>query len=781
MALRWNLQLIVLLRLQLLSASVLSCPTGYEVEHDGNCSDLDECEVDDDYPDMAGPCGENAICINTVGSFYCSCQESFTSTSRNLTFQAVSGVKCEDIDECQEAGICGPNAECHNSIPWYSCVCADGFRPSSGEETFRRGDNVTCQDVDECAEEEECGPNAYCTNTVGSYSCNCNAGFVSTHQQPQLCQDVCLVEPSICGNGSCKRDGGGHYCICQSGFSNYGSRGSRCAELDCDVMFKNLSVPQEMSVLAHELLQELRSSCEDLSTSEEPAGLDGSDMLERLLAAIHQLLSRGRLRSGREISIVLELVERVLKMIGPFVNKPRTWRSTTHADVDLLLDRNSSLPRGAARLRSEDAQVDLRLETAAGDSALYPGFATAALLTYKGLEESADAYFDLMDLDTDFKLDSKVVTVAVSNRDTSHLEEPVNITFQHLNKETNESHLCVFWDPSVAGGGAWSQHGCRLLESDREHSVCSCSHLSSFAVLMALYEVQIPFQLSVLSWLFLCVSLVCLLVCVLTFGCLRSIQSARTSIHLHLCCCLFLAFLIFLLGIDRTQNQMGCAAVAALLHYFFLAAFCWMCLEGVQLFRMVVLVFNTNFKTLYMTAAGYGVPAVIVGVSLFLNPRGYGTKTYCWLKLDSIWSFYGPVCVIILVNIFFFLITAWKLAQKFSSLNPDLDKLQKIKAFTVTAVAQLCLLGTTWIFGCFQFDQGTVVMTYLFTIFSSLQGLLIFIMHCLLVKQVRDEYQSLLSRFCAPRKKRRYSEFSSSHSSKAQASKSSHDTGESHI
>lgn len=31
------------------------------------------------------------------------------------------------------------------------------------------------------------------------------------------------------------------------------------------------------------------------------------------------------------------------------------------------------------------------------------------------------------------------------------------------------------------------------------------------------------------------------------------------------------------------------------------------------------------------------------------------------------------------INIFFFLITVWKLAQKFASLNPDLDKLQKIK------------------------------------------------------------------------------------------------------
>lgn len=65
--------------------------------------------------------------------------------------------------------------------------------------------------------------------------------------------------------------------------------------------------------------------------------------------------------------------------------------------------------------------------------------------------------------------------------------------------------------------------------------------------------------------------------------------------------------------------------VAGLLHFFFLAAFCWMCLEGIQLFRMVVLVFNTNCKTLYMMAGGYGVPAVIVSISAIANSKGYGT------------------------------------------------------------------------------------------------------------------------------------------------------------
>lgn len=38
---------------------------------------------------------------------------------------------------------------------------------------------------------------------------------------------------------------------------------------------------------------------------------------------------------------------------------------------------------------------------------------------------------------------------------------------------------------------------------------------------------------------------------------------------------------------------------------------------------MVVLVFNTNFKTLYMMLAGYGVPAAIVAVSLSVSAEKY--------------------------------------------------------------------------------------------------------------------------------------------------------------
>ncbi|XP_059203632.1 adhesion G protein-coupled receptor E5 [Centropristis striata] len=777
MAGRWNLLILALSLSFVTVLSVSECPRGYDLE-EGTCIDQDDCAVNEDYPDEVGICGENANCFNTIGSFYCSCQNGFRSTGA-VNFSAETSATCKDINECAgNKDICGPSATCHNSIPHYSCICDAGFISTTGAETFLQGDNVTCKDINECAEENICGPNAMCINTSGSYYCHCNPGFgrkssSSDNQEP--CEDICIINKTICGNGTCHRGASGHYCACHAGFTNYGNKESRCTALNCDVYQDMI----DLQMMPQDLVKQLKKSCLDLTESENPTELDVEEILKRLLAAIDELLSSGAFNDNRKISTFLDLVENPLRLIGAFIKPPGTKRSSTHTEVELLVHKGHDLPQGAVNLTSKHAKLDINLETAAGDPSSYPGFTIVSLLTYANLEDSAEGFYHAMKPQDNktLKINSKVVTVTVSNRNTSHLKEPVKLTFHHL-KQSNES-TCVFWD-SLEEGGSWSTRGCSVVESKPEYTVCSCNHLSSFAVLMALYDMEDNFELQLITWVGLSLSLICLFICILTFSLIRSIKSPRTTIHLHLCICLFIATLIFLAGISRTESRVGCAVIAGLLHFFFLAAFCWMCLEGIQLFRMVVLVFNTNFKTLYMMAGGYGVPAVIVTISAFTNAQGYGTKRHCWLNLDFIWSFLGPACAIITVNIFFFLITVWKLAQKFSSLNPDLNNLQKIKTFTITAVAQLCLLGTMWIFGCFQFNIDTIWASYLFTIFGSLQGIMLFVMHCLFSKQVRDEYGNILTRCCTPWKKS-YSEFSYLHNSKAQASKSSQDTGESRI
>lgn len=86
--------------------------------------------------------------------------------------------------------------------------------------------------------------------------------------------------------------------------------------------------------------------------------------------------------------------------------------------------------------------------------------------------------------------------------------------------------------------------------------------LHVITVCVDFYNVTFPlqqglFELQMMTSLGLSFSLLCLFVCILTFSMIRSIQSPRTTIHLHLCISLFLAFLIFLTSISQTKSQVN--------------------------------------------------------------------------------------------------------------------------------------------------------------------------------------------------------------------------------
>ncbi|KAI5091015.1 adhesion G protein-coupled receptor E2-like isoform X3, partial [Silurus meridionalis] len=596
-------------------------------------TDEDECKEE--------VCGNNAVCTNTIGGYYCQCKTGYQNKKRKLNFTAEDELQCEGQYVYNTDFISWINGALRINLNLFSCYFLS--------------------DINECTENKTiCDPNALCNNTIGSYFCVCAEGFVASNKQERF-------------NGS--------------------------QNVTCNALFNS--------------------------------------------------------------------VENALLLIGQLANSSIS-QSNLQNRVELLIHRSPNAPHGGLSMSTDSVQLNSHWETAAGNS--YKGYAAASMITYESLDNNNSAinsYSRRKSISTDqFRLNSKVVTITVTNRDTAHLKKSVKLTFSHL-QETSMKSVCVFWD-STLKGGAWSNEGCTVHQSNTKSTVCLCSHLSSFAVLMALYEMEDVFELKLITWIGLSLSLICFLICILTFWLIRSIQSTRTTIHLHLCISFFIADFIFLVGINQTTNKVGCGVVAGLLHFFFLSVFCWMCLEGVQLFRMVVLVFNTTLSRGYMMAAGYGIPALIVIISASVNYRGYGTPRYCWLSLenDFMWSFFGPVCTIIVVNAIFFIITVMKLAQKFNSLNPDLSNLRKIKTFTITAIAQLCVLGIMWIFGCFQFNEEMLVMSYLFTILNSFQGVLMFIMHCLFSKQVRDEYIRFLT--CLTMQKSSYSEFSTNQSSKSQ-------------
>ncbi|KAM4583982.1 adhesion G protein-coupled receptor L3 isoform 1-T1 [Odontesthes bonariensis] len=356
-------------------------------------------------------------------------------------------------------------------------------------------------------------------------------------------------------------------------------------------------------------------------------------------------------------------------------------------------------------------------------------------------------------------VNSPVITASINKESNKvYLSEPVVFTVKHLqHSEKNFNPNCSFWSYSKRTmTGFWSTQDCRLLATNRTHTSCSCTHLTSFAVLMAHVEVKKTDSmhdvlLDVITWVGILLSLVCLLICIFTFCFFRGLQSDRNTIHKNLCISLFIAESLFLVGINKADQPIVCAVFAALLHFFFLAAFTWMFLEGVQLYIMLVEVFESEHsRTKYFYLAGYGVPAVIVAVSAAVDYRSYGTDRVCWLRLDTyfIWSFIGPATLIIMLNVIFLGIALYKMFHHTAILKPDSGCLDNIKSWVIGAIALLCLLGLTWAFGLMYINESTVIMAYLFTIFNSLQGMFIFIFHCILQKKVRKEYGKCLRTHC---------------------------------
>ncbi|XP_026683711.1 complement component C1q receptor-like [Diaphorina citri] len=73
--------------------------------------DINECQ--------SNPCGVNATCIDTQGSYSCVCKEHYTGDP----YQA-----CSDIDECKALDKpCGLRAICENTVPGFNCLCPKGY------------------------------------------------------------------------------------------------------------------------------------------------------------------------------------------------------------------------------------------------------------------------------------------------------------------------------------------------------------------------------------------------------------------------------------------------------------------------------------------------------------------------------------------------------------------------------------------------------------------------------------------------------------------------------
>ncbi len=135
------------------------------------------------------------------------------------------------------------------------------------------------------------------------------------------------------------------------------------------------------------------------------------------------------------------------------------------------------------------------------------------------------------------------------------------------------------------------------------------------------------------------------------------------------------------------------------------------------------------------------IPAVIVGVSVAIRWEDYGTDRYCWLSTShgTIWSFIGPLLAILAFNTFVFIrvmhsVMTIKGRVKARKSSPEESDRYKVLVKGVRAsCAFLCLLGITWVFGALAIGaDSSVAFFYLFVLCNVVQGVFIFVFHCVL-------------------------------------------------
>uniref|UniRef100_A0A8C5U2R7 Adhesion G protein-coupled receptor L4 n=1 Tax=Malurus cyaneus samueli TaxID=2593467 RepID=A0A8C5U2R7_9PASS len=601
---------------------------------------------------------------------------------------------------------CHKDARCEIRGGTTGCYCSQGFT----------GNGITiCKDDNECENATQpCGEHANCTNTEGSYYCTCAPGFKPSNGQQSF--------------------------VPNDGTSCVGKLLLPARQLHIVTLLLLLLLITEIQQIVFIFVNVSASNLVLVNTVNNFVQKDKITVWEALPVD----------NQRRSLTKLLHTTEQATLLMSQSFKKT-TQLDANASDIALKVFAFDSHHMKHIHPHVHTGGDYIKISPKKRREPYPNGTVAVVFLRYSNIGSLLSSPKNLSKdaAEPRHTVSSAVIAVAISsNPPTLYELEKITFTLKYA-KTADKDIKCAFWNYSDTMNGNWATEGCELTHSNSTHISCKCNHLTHFAVLMssggsvggANYNI-----LTRITQLGIIISLICLSMCIFTFWFFSEIQSTRTTIHKNLCCSLFLAELIFLIGINMNNNKLFCSITAGLLHYFLLAAFAWMCIEGIHLYLIVVgVIYNKGFLHKNFYVFGYVSPAVVVGISAALGYKYYGTTEVCWLstKNNFIWSFIGPACLIILVNLLAFGVIIYKVFRHTAMLKPEVSCYENIRSCARGALALLFLLGATWIFGVLHVVQGSVVTAYLFTIFNAFQGMFIFIFLCVLSRKIQEEYYRL--------------------------------------
>ncbi|KAK9981626.1 hypothetical protein ABG768_001150 [Culter alburnus] len=419
--------------------------------------------------------------------------------------------------------------------------------------------------------------------------------------------------------------------------------------------------------------------------------------------------------------------------------------SLDNTEVRVLVVGPNASVEDIPLIKTEAAHMDINLFEIAKNNPSRS--ASVAFMSYNKMESLLKPDFFNTSNDTIKTMMSTVISATLPKTTNTKLTKPVNFTLKHIREfDPSGSLSCVYWNISE-----WIVDGCSVLKTNSSYTVCSCVHLSTFALIMQTSRPpESDSLLELLNLVCVIVGLVFFSLALLTFALCQWSPGVNNVARINICISLLLAHLLFLLTQQFLNHirphQVLCAAISGVLHILFLSGFVWMFIEAVLLFICVKNLSQISSKKRevlssgFLCVIGYTIALVVVAVSVGLVPEGYGSE-HCWIKRDKgfIWSFLGPVCVILALNMILFIYITISLNSTLKNLNAEVSQMKQTKIMVFKTLAQFVVLGCSWILGFFT--NGSKVLEILFLILNSQQGTFIFLVYCVLNNEIRQQYR----------------------------------------
>ncbi|KAL1270675.1 hypothetical protein QQF64_029691 [Cirrhinus molitorella] len=350
-------------------------------------------------------------------------------------------------------------------------------------------------------------------------------------------------------------------------------------------------------------------------------------------------------------------------------------------------------------------------------------------------------------------LGQSVLGVWLGEKEVHNLSKPVQLRF--INTNQSENGICVYWNLEN-GKGNWSTDGCKTIINNRDF-VCSCNHLSFFAVLInpEIPEVSHIAHLSYISYVGSALSIAFTALMIVMFLCQRKKQSEHSVvIHVQLSGSLFLLHISFLCSVWFSEKiDSGCQALGLLLHWCLLATFTWTAIEGFHLYLLLVRVFNIYIKRylLKLSLVAWGVPTITVmicgvtkvyGKYTFYKDKENSTITpLCWISTQTVSyiTVNGYLGLVMLFNMVMLGVVLVKMRRLRSQAVQFKDHRRRAWKEWVSVLGLCCVLGVPWVLAFSTYGPLSLPSLYVFTILNSFQGVYMFFWFLTLTCKARKE------------------------------------------